>query len=80
MNEHIELVKRFISGEHISENELEASCRRATDTSASAGASLADYAASLAIAQVAHADISSSDADIANGATRWVKKYEEVSK
>ena len=79
MNKHIELVKRFIAGEHISEKELEASYRCATDTAAYAGASLADGAASLAIAQVAHADISASDADIANAATRWVKKYEELT-
>jgi hypothetical protein len=78
-NKHISLVQRWIAGEHISQEELEASRRSALDTSATAGASLADYAASLAIAQVAHADISASDSDIANAATRWIKKYEEMT-
>lgn len=78
MNEHIELVKRYLAGEVVSVEALKANADAAKLLSYSAKAS-ADYVAYAAYA--AHADATDATyaaADAAASAAYWVKRYEEL--
>ena len=78
MNEHIELVKRYLAGEVVSVEALKANADAAwaaydADPSYSA---YADDEAAYAADQAAYA----ADDDAADAAAYWVKRYEELTK
>ena len=80
MNEHIELVKRYLAGEVVSVEALKANADAAKAYAAYAKAS-ADYAAHAAYAAYADAaDATYAAADAADAAAYWVKRYEEITK
>ena len=74
MNEHVEVVKKWLADKHsVSHEELRANADAAADAAGAAGAAAA-YAADAAYAAYAAADA----ADAADAAY-WVKKYEELN-
>ena len=78
MNEHIEVVKRYLAGEVVSVEALKANADAAwaaydADPSYSA---YADDEAAYAADQAAYA----ADDDAADSAAYWVKRYEELTK
>ena len=80
MNSHIELVKRWLAGEDVSNEEL-----RANSIAADAADARADAAADVAwaAARAAHAAHAADAADArADGedAAHWIKRYEELIK
>ena len=77
MNSHIELVKRWLAGEDVSNEEL-----RANSIAADAADARADAAADVAwaAARAAHAaDAADARAD-GEDAAHWIKRYEELIK
>ena len=83
MNSHIELVKRWLAGEDVSNEELRANSVAAVSRAYSADAAdAADHAAAGAAHAAAHATWSNSRTNLGDkkAATRWVKKYEDLTK
>ena len=71
MNEHIELVKRYLAGEDVTSKELRANSTAAYAAYAAAAADAADAAAHAAARAAEAADVATASA------AHWVKKYEE---
>jgi len=82
MNEHIELVKKWLADkDSVSQEELKANAKAAADASSKAAdaadaARAADAAYAAARADAAYV----AAARAARAAARWVKKYEEITK
>ena len=69
MNEHIELVKRYLAGEDVTSKELRANSTAAYASDADIANAV--YAAAAAARAAEAADVA------AASAAHWVKKYEE---
>lgn len=81
MNSHIELVKRWLAGEDVSNEELRANSVAAVSRARADSADAADHAAARAAHAAAHATWSNSRTNLGvkKAATRWIKKYEELT-
>ena len=81
MNKHIELVKKWLAGEDVSNEELRANSIAAVSRAHADAADAADHAAASAAHAAAHATWSNSRTNLGDkkAAARWVKKYEELT-
>jgi len=82
VNSHIELVKRWLAGEDVSNEELRANSVAAVSRARADSADAADHAAARAAHAAAHATWSNSRTHWGDNkaAAHWVKKHEDLTK
>jgi hypothetical protein len=85
VNSHIELVKRWLAGEDVSNEELRANSVAAVSRARADSADAADHAAARAAHAAAHATWANARTTARGNrgdkktAAHWVKKYEELT-
>lgn len=85
MNKHIELVKKWLAGEDVSNEELRANSIAAVSRAHADAADAADHAAASAAHAAAHSTWANARANARGNrgdkkaAARWVKKCEELT-